>query len=93
MPPMDAEMQKIFDAMTTLKWILPLTGFVELLAGILVLFPKTRTLGAIMIFPIMIGIICHNATFIPSGLAIAGPVFLINLWMLFDNKEKIKALF
>ena len=46
-----------------------------------------------MIFPIMIGIICHNATFIPSGLAIAGPVFLINLWMLFDNKEKIKALF
>lgn len=92
-PPMDSEMQKIFAAMVSLKWILPLVAVVEILSGILILFPKTRTLGAIMIFPIMIGIICHNATFIPEGLAIAGPFLLINLWMLYDNKEKIKALF
>ena len=93
-PPMDTEMQKIFAAMVSLKWILPLVAVVEILSGILILFPKTRTLGAIMIFPVIIGILCHNATFFMlEGLIFAGVFFLINLWMLFDNKEKIKALF
>ena len=93
-PEMDAEMQKIFSAMVSLKWVLPLVAVVEIFSGILILFPKTRTLGAIMIFPVIIGILCHNATFFMlEGLIFAGVFFLINLWMLFDNKEKIKALF
>ncbi|GGP05858.1 hypothetical protein GCM10010992_23550 [Cloacibacterium rupense] len=92
MPPMEDEMKKIFDAIVTLKWVMPLVGFVELLAGILVLFPKTRTLGALMIFPVLIGILCHNATFMPEGLAIAGVLFLINIWMMVDNWTKIKGV-
>ena len=92
MPPMEGEMKKIFDAINTLKWIIPLAGFVELIAGILVLFPKTRTLGALMIFPVLIGILCHNATFMPEGLAIAGILFLINIWMIADNWTKIKSI-
>lgn len=93
MPTMEGEMKKIFDAINTLKWIIPLAGFVELIAGILVLFPKTRTLGALMIFPVLIGILCHNATFMPEGLAIAGVLFLINIWMIADNWTKIKPIF
>lgn len=92
MPPMEGEMKKIFDAIITLKWVMPLAGFVELVAGILVLFPKTRTLGALMIFPVLIGILCHNATFMPEGLAIAGVLFLINIWMIADNWTKIKSI-
>jgi putative oxidoreductase len=89
---MPAEMMKINEAMMTLKWILPLVATIEILSGILVLMPKTRALGAVMIFPVMIGILCHNATFMPEGLIIAGVFFLINIWMLIDNKEKIKHL-
>ncbi|WP_235831899.1 DoxX family protein [Paenimyroides viscosum] len=92
MPEMPAEMIKINEAMMTLKWILPLVATIEILSGILVLIPKTRALGAVMIFPVMIGILCHNATFMPEGLIIAGVFFLINIWMLVDNKEKIKHL-
>ena len=92
MRPMEGEMKKIFDAINTLKWIIPLAGFVELIAGILVLFPKTRTLGALMIFPVLIGILCHNATFMPEGLAIAVVLFLINIWMIADNWTKIKSI-
>ena len=92
MQPMEGEMKKIFDAINTLKWIIPLAGFVELIAGILVLFPKTRTLGSLMIFPVLIGILCHNATFMPEGLAIAGILFLINIWMIADNWTKIKSI-
>lgn len=86
------EFKEINDAMATLKWFVPLTGAVELTSGLLILFPKTRALGAIMIFPVMIGILVHNATFIPSGLVIAGVLFLILIWMLVDNRSKIKSL-
>ena len=85
-------MEKINEAVMTLKWILPLTGAIELLAGILIIFPKTRALGALMIFPVMIGILAHNLTFMPEGLLIAGILFLINLWMIVDNCTKIKPL-
>mgnify|MGYP003504544056 FL=1 len=92
MPEMPAEMMKINEAMMTLKWILPLVATIEILSGILVLMPKTRALGAVMIFPVMIGVLCHNSTFMPESLIIAGVFFLINIWMLIDNKEKIKHL-
>lgn len=92
MPEFPEEMMKINEAVMTLKWVLPLVATIEILSGILVLMPKTRALGAVMIFPVMIGILCHNATFMPEGLLIAGVLFLINIWMLIDNKEKIKHL-
>lgn len=91
-PPMEPEMQKIGEAMMALKWIIPLVGFIEIVGGILFVFPKTRALGAIVILPVMVGIILHNATFMPGGLAIAGPLFLINIWMIFDNWHKYKIL-
>jgi len=90
MPELSPELQKINETMMSLKWIIPLTGFIELASGILTLFPKTRALGAMMIFPVMIGILVHNATFMPEGLIIAGILFLINIWMITDNSNKFK---
>lgn len=92
MPEMTPEMKPVFEAFGTLSWLTPLTGLIELVAGILILFPKTRALGAIMILPVMIGILCHNATFMPSGLLIAGVLFLINLWMIGDNWKKYQTM-
>jgi hypothetical protein len=42
----------------------------------------------------MIGIVCHIFTLdkSPMGMSIAGVLFLINLWMIIDNKEKYKTL-
>ncbi|WCM43132.1 DoxX family membrane protein [Flavobacterium sp. CBA20B-1] len=91
-PEMDSAMQEIAKAMVALKWLLPLVGAVELLGGVLVLIPKTRLLGALMIFPVLIGILCHNATFAPEGLAIAGILFFINIWIFIDQGNKLKPL-
>ena len=91
-PPLEPEMMNVFEAFMSIKWLMPLVGAVELLAGLLFIFPKTRLLGALMIFPVMVGIMLHNAVFMPEGLAIAGVFFLINLWVLYENKEKIKDL-
>ncbi|MCW3161690.1 DoxX family membrane protein [Chryseobacterium oryctis] len=92
-PPLPPELQKVNESIMSLKWLLPLVGFVELFGGLLTLLPKTRILGGLMIFPVMIGILCHNITFMPEGLAIAGVFFLVNIWILVDNRHKISLLF
>lgn len=91
-PELEPEVMKAGEAFMTIGWLMPLVGAIELLAGLLFIFPKTRLLGALMIFPVMIGIMLHNAVYMPSGLAIAGVFFLINLWVFYENKEKISRL-
>lgn len=91
-PELEPEVVKAGEAFMTITWLMPLVGAVELLAGLLFIFPKTRLLGALMIFPVMVGIMLHNAVYMPSGLAIAGIFFLINLWVFYENKQKIKEL-
>ncbi|KQT22152.1 DoxX family protein [Chryseobacterium sp. Leaf404] len=94
MPEITPEQMKIFDAFNELHWLMPLVGAVEIIGGLLFIFPKTRALGAIVIFPVMVGIILHVFTIDKStmGMSIAGVLFLINLWIIFDNKEKYRAL-
>lgn len=91
-PPLEPEVVKAGEAFMTITWLMPLVGAVELISGVLFIFPKTRLLGALMIFPVMVGIMLHNAVYMPSGLAIAGVFFLVNLWVLYENKQKIKEL-
>lgn len=93
MPEMKPEDMKIYEAFGNLIWLMPLVGFIEILGGALFIFPKTRALGAIIILPVMVGIILHNAVFMPSGLSIAGVFLIINIWMIQDNWEKYKPMF
>ena len=93
MPEMKPEDMKIYEAFGNLIWLMPLVGFIEILGGALFIFPKTRALGAIIILPVMVGIILHNAVFMPSGLAIAGVFLIINIWMIQDNWGKYKPMF
>lgn len=91
-PPMEGEMLKLGEAMVTIKWLLPLVATIELIGGLLFLFPKTRALGAIVILPVMVGVIVHNALYMPSGLGIAGVLLLINIWVIIDNKAKYQPM-
>lgn len=95
MPEMKPEDMKIYEAMGTLSWLIPLVAVIELLGGLLFIFPKTRALGAIVILPITVGILLHNFVFTTEGpgLAIAGVLFLINIWMIGDNWNKYKPMF
>lgn len=91
-PPMEGEMLKVGMAFGTIAWLMPLVGAIELLGGLLFAIPKTRALGAIVILPVMVGIVLHNAVYMPEGLAIAGPLLLINLWIIADNSSKYKPM-
>ncbi|CAM3612398.1 MauE/DoxX family redox-associated membrane protein [Sphingobacterium prati] len=92
-PPMDMDMQKVFEAFGTIKWLLPLVGVIEIIGGLLFLLPKTRTVGALVILPILIGIFTHNMVFYSQqGLVIWAVLFIIWLWVVFENWGKYKKL-
>ncbi|MCD1115665.1 DoxX family protein [Chryseobacterium turcicum] len=88
------EQMELFAAFGKIFWLMPLVGIVEIIGGLLFIFPKTRALGAIVILPVMVGIVIHNFMMDKStmGMSIAGVLFLINLWIIIDNKEKYRDL-
>lgn len=94
MPEMKPEQMKLFSAFGEIIWLMPLIGAVEIIGGLLFIIPKTRALGAIVILPVMVGIVLHNFTLFPTveGRIIAIVLLLINIWVLIDNREKYKAL-
>jgi putative oxidoreductase len=93
MPEITEQQKTIFGAFGTIKWLMPLVAFAEIVGGLLVAIPRTRALGAIVILPVMVGILVHNLTFFDqSGIVIAGVFALINLWALVDSKNKYKPM-
>ncbi|MDF2933975.1 MAG: DoxX family rane protein [Chryseobacterium sp.] len=94
MPKLSEEQMKVYAAFEEIGWLMPLVGAVEIIGGLLFIFPKTRALGAIIILPVMVGILLHNVYRDPSstGITISAVLTLINLWIIIDNKEKYKAL-
>ncbi len=92
MPEMTDEQMTVIGAFVTITWLMPLVGAMEMLGGLLFIFPKTRALGALVIFPVMVGIVLHGVILEPSGLMIALPFFAINLWMIADNWSKYKPM-
>ncbi|PKB18256.1 DoxX family protein [Flavobacterium sp. 5] len=87
------KMQKAMAAFTEIGWIMPLTGAVEVLGGLLIIIPKTRALGAIMILPVMVGILLTNIVQDTSGLPFAAVLFIILISIMLQNKEKYSPLF
>ncbi|SEN87721.1 DoxX-like family protein [bacterium A37T11] len=85
---MPAEMQKMGAAFMQIPWLMPLTGVIEIIGGILFVIPRTRALGAIVIFPVMIGVLLANIYSVPSGLPIALGLLVINLWVIYENRRK-----
>ncbi len=81
-------MKRINDAFMEIGWLLPLIGAAEILGGILFIIPKTRALGALVIFPVMVGILLTHLIIMPSGLVMAAVLMAINLWVIYENREK-----
>lgn len=79
---------RVMSAFMEIKWLFPLIAIAEILGGILVIIPKFRALGAIIILPVMIGILLTHIILVPSGLSIAIVLFIINIWIIIENRNK-----
>ena len=90
--PMPKEMPekivKVGMAFMEIGWLMPLVGAIEILGGLLLLFNRTRALGAIVILPVLTGILLANISMAPSGLPIVFALIAIILWVIIDNREK-----
>ena len=84
---------KVMTAFSSIVWLIPLVGVVEVVGGVLFITNKYRALGAIIILPVMVGILFTNIFNAPEGLPIALVLSVINLWAIIDNRDKYKPLF
>ncbi len=85
---MPEKMMKAFAAFTEIGWLMPLVGIAELVGGILIIIPKTRALGALIIFPVMVGIFLTNIVQDKSALPLVIILAAILGWVMYDNREK-----
>ena len=85
---MPESMLKVMNAFMEIGWLMPLVAVAEIIGGILFITNKYRALGAIIIFPITLGILLTHIVNIPSGLPIALILMAINVWVIIENREK-----
>ena len=85
---MPERLTQLIASMKAIGWLMPLVGGMEMVAGLLFMIPKLRALGAIMIFPIMVGIMLTHTITDTSGLPVAVVLFAINLWVMIDSRQK-----
>ncbi len=89
---MPEKMMKAFTAFTEIGWLMPLVGIAELIGGILIILPKTRALGALIIFPVMVGIFLTNIVQDKSALPLVIILSAILGWVMYENREKYLPL-
>lgn len=82
------KLNRLTTIMAEIGWLIPLVGAVEVIAGLLFMIPKFRALAAVMIFPVMVGIMLTHTLTDTSGLPIAMALFAINIWVIIENRSK-----
>ncbi len=85
---MPGDSLKMFTAMMQISWLMPLIAVAEIAGGVLFIIPKYRALGAIIILPVMVGILLTHITIAPEGLPVVLPLLAVLIWVIIENHEK-----
>ena len=85
---MPENMMKVMGAFMEIGWLMPLVAVVEIIGGILFITNKYRALGAIMIFPVTLGVLLTHVVNLQSGIPVAVILMAINLWVIIENRAK-----
>jgi uncharacterized membrane protein YphA (DoxX/SURF4 family) len=91
MPPpkdMPDKMVKAGEAFAAIGWLMPLVGAMEVLGGLLLIIPRTRALGAVILVPILTGILLADISMAPSALPIVFVLVAILLWAIIENRAR-----
>lgn len=90
---MPEAMMNDFNAFVEISWLMPLIAIAEIIGGILLIFPKMRALGGLIVFPVMVGILLTHIIVEPSGLIMAIVLWAILIWVLYEDRKKLEPLF
>src|SRR5690606_28877128 len=75
-------------ALMEVSWLMPLVAAIEIIGGVLFIPARSRALGAIVILPITVGVLCVHSTVAPSGLPVALFIMATNIWVIIENRRK-----
>lgn len=89
---MPENLMKVMSAFMEIRWLLPLIAVAEITGGILFMTNRFRALGAIILFPVLVGILLTHIILAPSGLPVALILFAIEIWAIYENREKFLPL-
>ena len=85
---MPENLLKLMASFMEITWLLPLVAVAEITGGILFMTNKFRALGAVIIFPVLIGILLTHITSAPSGIPLALVLLAIEIWVIIENRDK-----
>lgn len=85
---MPENLMRVMGAFMEIGWLMPLIAVIEIIGGLLFIIPKTRALGAIVILPILVGIILTHFVNVKSGYAIPLVLLAIEIWVIVENWNK-----
>lgn len=85
-------MVKDFGAMMEIVWLMPLLAASEIVGGLLIIVPRTRAVGALVLLPIVVGILLTHLFVEPGSLPVALVLSGITGWILADNWPKYLGL-
>ena len=85
---MPDKMMKVMSAFMEIGWLFPLIAVAEITGGVLFITNKFRALGAIILFPVLVGILLTHILLAPSGLPLVIVLWGIELWVIIENREK-----
>jgi putative oxidoreductase len=81
-----------FHALMEIVWLMPLIGAAEVAGGLLIIFPRTRALGLLILFPVLVGILLTHMFVDASGLPMALIIAGIIGWNILSNRAKFLPL-
>lgn len=87
-----AEMLEVMTAMMSIGWLLPLVAVVEIVGGLLLIPSATRALGAVVLLPVVVGIVLTHIYQEPSGLPMALLVLAVIVWVIVENRHKYRPM-
>ena len=85
-------MMNDFGAFQEISWLMPLVAVAEIVGGVLLFIPRYRALGALILFPVMVGILLVHVLVEPSGLIMTIVLWAILVWIIYDNMHKYKPI-
>lgn len=88
---MPVKAMKMFLALQSLKWLMPVLAVAEIVGGLLIILPKLRALGALVLTPVMVGILAHHIV-LGDNMIMQVVMAGVLTWIIVENKEKYLPL-
>ena len=93
-PPITPEAGRFLGALISTGYLWQFVGLVEIIGGLLLVFRRTRLVGALLLLPVIahivpyLWILARTVPGIPMGLFLIG----MELWVLLDHRRKLQGL-